>query len=314
MKIKMKEEYLTTELRSAIIKTIVFFDLFNYPLTRWEIWQNLPIKIELIELEKALDELITQEKTIELYNGFYFLAGRQDLFCIRQKRYNYTNHKIKIARWASYLFRLLPSVKLVAVSNLIGHHNLRDESDIDIFIISSPRRLWLTRFFCTGLMKLANMRPNSKRKRNKICLSFYASVDGLAMENLRFTPHDPYFDHWFLGLYPIYEKDNLLAFLRFKNDWLKGAFPNSLLLKDTFPDNYFHRSWSEWIFFGWGDLLNWCTKKIQMLIMPKRMRELAAADAGVLISDTVLRFYMNDRRAEFYKNYHDCLAKLDIYE
>jgi len=32
-------------LREAVIRAIVFFDLFNYPLTRWEIWQNLPIEI-----------------------------------------------------------------------------------------------------------------------------------------------------------------------------------------------------------------------------------------------------------------------------
>jgi len=310
----MERKYSTSELRAAIISTIVFFDLFNYPLTRWEIWQNLPLKIDLLILEAALDNFLEQEKVLETCDGFYFLTGRQELVSIRQQRYNYANYKIKIARRASYFFRLLPFVKLVAVSNLIGHHNLRDESDIDVFVVSSPRRLWLTRLFCTGLMKLANMRPNQKGKRNKICLSFYASVDGLAMENLRFAPHDPYFDHWFLGLYPIYEKDNLLAYLRFKNSWLKEAFPNSLLLKDIFPENYFHRSWGEWIFFGWGDCLNWCAKKIQMLIMPARMRELAATESGVLISDTILRFYLNDRRAEFYKNYNDCLSKFDIYE
>ena len=72
-----------------------------------------------------------------------------------------------------------PALKLVAVSNLIGHHNLRNESDIDIFIVSSPHRLWLARFFCTGLMKIANQRPTKYCKRNKMCLSFYTSVDGL---------------------------------------------------------------------------------------------------------------------------------------
>ena len=310
----MNQINLTPELRAAIIKTIVFFDLFNYPLTRWEIWQNLSIKVDLFVLESALDELMATEKILESYNGFYFLAGRQELFFIRQQRYNYTNYKIKIARLASYFFRLLPSVKLVAVSNLIGHHNLRDESDIDIFIVSSARRLWLTRFFCTGLMKMARMRPNSQGKRNKICLSFYASVDGLIMEPLRFIPSDPYFDHWFLGLHPVYDEDNMLAYMRSKNAWLKEVFPNSLLLKEVFPDNYFHRRIGEWIFLGWGDFLNWCTKKIQILIMPPRMKELAKIDSGVLISDNVLRFYMNDRRAEFYKNYHDCLAGFDIYE
>lgn len=310
----MSGNYLTKELREAILKTVVFFDLFNYPLTRWEIWQNLPIKIDLSDLEIALDNFLQQENILEVWDGFYFLAGRNELIKIRRERYNYANSKIKIARRASWFFRLLPSVKMVAVSNLIGHHNLRDESDVDILIISSPRRVWLSRLYCTGLMKLANQRPRQGNKRNKICLSFYASVDGLNMENLRLDVHDPYFDHWFLGLYPVYDQENILSYLHFKNVWLKEVFPNSLLLKDSFPDNYFKRSFGEWLFFGLGDVLDFISKKIQMLIMPKRMKELALKEAGVLLSDTILRFYLNDRREEFYKKYHDRLIKLDIYE
>jgi len=29
------------KIKEAVLKTIVFFDLFNYPLTNWEIWQYL---------------------------------------------------------------------------------------------------------------------------------------------------------------------------------------------------------------------------------------------------------------------------------
>jgi hypothetical protein len=134
------------------------------------------------------------------------------------------------------------------------------------------------------------------------------------MEKLRLNLHDPYFDHWFLGLYPVYDQENILSYLRFKNIWLKEVFPNSLLLKDSFPDNYFKRSFGEWLFFGTGDVFNFLAKKIQMLIMPKRMKELAVQESGVLISDTILRFYLNDRREEFYKKYHDCLIKLGIYD
>lgn len=310
----MNGEYLTSELREAIIKQVAFFDLFTYPLTTWEIWQNLSIKIDLPLLELALNEFVQNEDILETLDGFYFLTGRSEIVGIRQKRYNYTNNKIRIARQVSYIFRLLPCVKLVAVSNLIGHHNLRDESDIDIFIVCSPRRIWITRLFCTGLMKLANRRPTDHAKKNKICLSFYASVEGLNMEKLRFNPGDPYFDHWFLGLHPVYNKDNMVSYLRFKNPWLKEAFPNSFLLKDTFNEDYFKRSWGEWIFFGWGDFLNWISKKFQMLIMPKEIKKLASLNKGVLISDTVLRFYLRDRRGEFYKGYQDLLAKFNIYE
>lgn len=307
------QKHTNIELKEAVIKAIVFFDLFNYPLTRWEIWQNLILEIDLVDLEKIISEM-TENNIIFQKEGFCFLPGREELIDIRRERYNYANYKIKLARRASRLFKLLPSVKLVAVSNLIGHHNLRNESDIDIFIVSSPHRLWLTRLFCTGLMKMMRKRPTKECKRNKICLSFYASVDGLAMELLRFKPDDPYFDHWFLGLYPVYDADKYLAYLRFKNLWLKDSFPNSMLLKEKFPDNYFRRSLMEWISFGLGDFLNFLAKKIQLFIMPDTLRDLANKESGVVVSDSVLRFYLNDRRAEFHKKYYDRLTEFKIYE
>ncbi|MEI6836108.1 MAG: hypothetical protein WCK59_04720 [Candidatus Falkowbacteria bacterium] len=301
------------ELREAVMETLVFFDLFNYPLTHWEIWQNLKFESNLNILEDIINELVV-EKNIYQKEGFCFLPGREDLIEIRRARYNYANYKIKLARRASRLFRLLPSVKLVAVSNLIGHHNLRNESDIDIFVVSSPHRLWLTRLYCTGLMKIMNKRPTKQYKQNKICLSFYVSVDGLCMESLRFKPDDPYFDHWFLGLYPIYDEDRYLAYLRFKNPWLKNSFPNSLLLKEKFPDNYWQRTLLEKIFFCVGDWLDFVAKKIQIAIMPLTLKNLAKKESGVVITDSVLRFYLNDRRAEFHQKYYDHLANFKVYE
>ncbi len=300
-------------LREAVIRAIVFFDLFNYPLTRWEIWQNLPIEINFSDLDGMVN-LVVSEGVICEKEGFHFLPNREELINIRRERYNYANYKIKLARRASRFFRLLPSVKLVAVSNLIGHHNLRQESDIDIFIISSPRRLWLTRLFCTGLMKITHQRPTKQCKRNKMCLSFYASLDGLAMESLRFKPDDPYFDHWFLGLYPVYDDNRYLSYLRFKNLWLKNSFPNCLLLEEKFPDNYFKRSFWSWSFFYFGDLLNLLAKNIQLTIMPARLKNLVNKQSGVVVSDSVLRFYLNDRRAEFHKKYYDKLTHFNIYE
>ena len=301
------------ELREAVMKVIIFFDLFSYPLTRWEIWQNLKLETDLGTLENVVNEL-DFENIISQKEGFYFLPGKEDLVATRQQRYNYANYKIKLARRAASLFKLLPSVKLVAVSNLIGHHNLRNESDIDIFIVSSPSRLWLARLFCTGLMKIMRRRPTKQCKRNKICLSFYASIDGLNMESLRFKSDDPYFDHWFLGLYPIYDEDRYLSYLRFKNPWLKDSFPNSLLLKEKFPDDYWRRNLMEWVLFLSGDILNFLAKKIQLAIMPADLKKLANQESGVVVTDSVLRFYLNDRRAEFHKKYYDRLADFNIYE
>jgi len=301
------------KIQAAILRTIIFFDLFNYPLTNWEIWQYLNLEINLVLSEKAVADLVLVG-TLSQKDGFYFLPDREEIISIRRERYNFANYKIKLARRATKLFKWLPSVKLVAVANLIGHHNLRNESDIDIFIVSSPNRLWLTRLFCTGLMKITKQRPTKECKRNKMCLSFYASADGLAMESLRFKPSDPYFDYWFLGLYPIYDNDKYLAYLRFKNPWLKESFPNSLLLRENFPDNYFSKNWLDLVLYYGANILNLWAKKIQLMILPKKLKELVNKNAGVVLSDQILRFYLQDKRQEFLDKYNQRLAEFNLYD
>lgn len=299
--------------QEAVLKTVIFFDLFSYPLTNWEIWQYLKLEISLGVLESAVTDLVLAG-SLEQKDGFYFLPGRAEIIEVRRERYNFANYKIKLANRATKLFKWLPSVKLVAVANLIGHHNLRNESDVDIFIVSSPNRLWLTRLFCTGLMKITRQRPTKECKRNKMCLSFYAAADGLAMESLRFKPSDPYFDHWFLGLYPIYDNDKYLAYMRFKNPWLKNSFPNSLLLRENFPDNYFSKNLLDKILYYGANILNTWSKKIQVAIMPKILKDLANKDTGVVLNDHILRFYLKDKRQEFLDKYNKRLAEFNLYE
>lgn len=299
--------------QEAILRTVIFFDLFNYPLTNWELWQYLSLEINLGLVEVETDKLVA-DNILQQQDGFYFLSGREELIDIRRERYNFANYKIKLARRATKLFKWLPSVKLVAVANLIGHHNLRNGSDVDIFIVSSANRLWLTRLFCTGLMKITRQRPTKECKRNKMCLSFYAATDGLAMEALRFKPSDPYFDHWFLGLYPVYDNDKYLAYLRFKNPWLKKSFPNSLLLQEKFSDNYFSQNFVDKTLFHIANVLNLVAKKIQLQIMPKKLKDLANCDTGVVVNDQVLRFYLKDRRLEFLEQYQKQLATFNIYD
>jgi hypothetical protein len=299
--------------QEAVLKTIIFFDLFSYPLTNWEIWQYLNLEISLSNLEKEVADLVLNN-SLEEKDGFYFLPGKQDLINIRKERYNFANYKIKLAKRAAKVFKWLPSVKLVAVANLIGHHNLRNESDIDIFIVSSPNRLWLTRLFCTGLMKIARQRPTKVCKRNKMCLSFYAASDGLAMESLRFKPNDPYFDHWFLGLHPVYDNDKYLSYLRFKNPWLKKSFPNSMLLKENFSGDFFSSNWLDRFLYHGANWLNGLAKKIQVIIMPKVLKDLANQGTGVVLSDQILRFYLKDKRRDFLDKYHERLAEFNLYD
>ncbi len=310
---KTNSSLIVNEHQRALLKSLVFFDLFSYPLSLWEWWQSLEIKINLKEFSETADYLL-ENGQVERREGLYFLPGRQEIVFERRRRYNFTNQKIKLAEKATRLFRLIPSVKLVAVSNLIGHHNLREGSDIDLFIISSPGRLWLTRFFCAGFMKILRWRPRQGDKQDKICLSFYAATTGLAMDSLRLDGGDAYFEHWLMGLHPICDKGRYLDYLHYKNPWLKELFPNSYLLRESFPTDYFSRNFLDRLLFSVANATEPVVKKIQFKILPRVLADQVGKGTGVILSDHLLRFYLDDRRLELQNRYLDKLASLGLYD
>jgi hypothetical protein len=264
------------ELRGAIIKTIAFFDLFDWPLTASEICTNLDATPPLAEVMGVLDKETAADhsganRAIVQQDGFYFLAGRPAIIASRQQRYNYFVRKQKIARRFARLFSLCPWVRTVYLSNVIGSYNLRDGSDIDFLIVSRPHRLWLSRLYCAGLAKVLNRRPSPRRKRNRICLSFYISADRTDWSDLRLPGGDPYFDYWRKNLVLLYNKDKHPA---------AAARPSA-----------------------GGDFWELAAKKLQLKIMPPALRAAINNSDGVVVSDSVLKFYIRDRRREYAEKY-----------
>lgn len=278
------------DLKEAIIRVIAFFDLFDHPLTAYETWTQLDERFELSEIIGFMDKDIAGLAPIfGRKNGFYFLAGREDIIDIRQKRHNYSARKIKIARLFTCIFSFLPFVKMIALANSLGQHNLRDESDIDLFVVSAPRRIWLVRLYCTGLAKILNCRPNAKNKKDKICLSFYAASDHLCLDDLRLRGEDPYFDHWRRSLVLLYNKDKIFERFLAANK-LSSELPAAEI--ETFPKSGIFWDKSEGL-----------AKKFQLAIMPAGLRSNMNNSDGVVINDSILKLYQRDRRREYAEKY-----------
>lgn len=302
-----------SEIQIGIIKTLIFFDLFLHPLTAYELWRYLNLKTSFAEVESESRTLF-EKSFLAMKDGFYFLPGKENLVNIRHERYHFTNRKLNIAFQAVKLFKLIPTVKFVALSNLIGRHNLRDGSDIDIFIITKKNRVWLTRLFCAGSMKLLGRRPTLKDKRDKICLSFYVDEDNLDLGTLTNGPTDYYFQFWLAGLYPLYDHSFYHQRLMLANSWLKTYLPNGDFLLNN---NAYRESTNTWrskvfnnnIIYRFLDLIEYWSQAIQWKIMPNKLKEKANIDSRVIIRDGVLKLYLIDRREEFRKRYEEEVKK-----
>lgn len=325
------EEKEKTDLQKAIVSAVAYFDLFDFPMTDSEIFRSLGVKADLSKVQEILTALSlrgprtmrgtkqsrqsmlseTASPLNEVYNGieietkdgFYFLKGRGGIIETRKERRVFYDRKIKRTVKIIKLFKFIPWVKMIAVSNIMGVNNLRDESDIDLFIITQDKRIWLARFFCASLAQLLGLRPKKGDMRDKICLNFYVSEKTIDLRNFMIDESDIYFVYWFLGLAPIYDRGGVYKRFIEANDWIKKYLPNSSFVENNKREEF---RLSNYTFafldflFGWSEGL---FRKLQLKLMPKEMKELMNKDTRVVINDKVLKMHVNDRREIYRKKY-----------
>jgi len=296
----------------AIVETIAFFDLFSYPLTGFEVWKYLSMKCELGEVLEILGGRMRGGSTpklgvepllgIEEKNGFYFLAGREEIIRERMARYNYTDRKFKRAVLLARIFKSIPWIKMIAVGNIIGTHNLKKESDIDLFIITEENRVWLTRFFCILITKILGLRPKPENMQDKICLSFFISEEAMNLEKLMLPDgSDIYFIYWLAGLVPVYDKDGIYNKFIGANGWIKNYLPNWGAGEVNYrrdAGRSFSRFYRDVVDMFFGGLER-RIKEIQLEIMPRQIKDIMNIDSRVVASDKIIKLHVNDRREEY---------------
>lgn len=286
------------EITEAIVKAIAFFDIFDYVLTDFEIWRALNVKCEFTDVVEALENI---GSVVENKNGFYFLAGREKNIVEKLSRYNFTGRKFKRAILVSKIFRFIPWVKMIAVGNLIGAHNMKDGGDIDFFIIAEKKRVWIARFFCAGMAEILKLRPKDGNSRDKICLSFYASESSMDLSGLMHGKQDAYFIYWLAGLVPIYDvggsyekfiKANCGILSNLPN-WNPAIHSRQRLVK-PFLSGFYH-DLADLLIGG----LEARFKKAQIELLPPKLKNLMNQDSRVVVNDEIIKLHANDRREEY---------------
>lgn len=308
------------KLNQAIIRTVAFFDIFQYPLTMLEIWQYLyGQQASLGEISSALEDLTANNK-LGSKNGFYFLAGRGELVDIRQVRSNLAEKKFQIALRAARWISWLSTIKLIAVCNNLAFSNAKKDSDIDFFIAVSSGRLWLSRLVITLFIHLLGLRRYGQKIADRVCLSFYITDQNLNLEDLTLKPQDPYFDYWLAALVPIYGQEFYEKFWQ-HNPWLKSllpqAKPRQTISRRIIAPNFYIKiseAITGWVINGFlGDFLEKTSRLMQLKKISSSVKNRQLQNQpGVIVSDSILKFHDHDRRQEFLKLWKECLKNLSV--
>ena len=211
------------ELKKAVLSTLAYADIFDYPLRENEIYRFLisDIRYQILDVSKGLKEL----PEVSQKNNFYFLKEREHLVLLRKKRERWSRKKLKIAKQVARCLKLIPTIKMVAVTGALAMENSNENDDIDLLIITSKSRLWLTRFLTVILLELvANRRhPADKEVKDKICLNMFLDEGHLEVPK---KEQDLFSAHEVCQLKVLWDKNGIYQKFLKANLWSKKFLPN----------------------------------------------------------------------------------------
>ena len=208
-------------LKQSILATLAYHGIFNYPLNSEEAFKYLIENNSSRDAVKRALKDLQSGKYIQKESNFYSLARSKNLSNQRGIRQRYSRDKFRKALFFSKILKLIPTIKLVAISGALAMENSSKSDDIDFVIITSQQRLWTTRLLCNLILLPYKRNPKSNTQNNKACLNLFISEN-----HLKITNENLYTAHEICQMKPVWDQsDTYNRFIK-SNLWVKEYLPN----------------------------------------------------------------------------------------
>lgn len=239
-------------LERAILLTVLYADLFDYPLSEDEVYRQLAGRTaERAVFEHALHTLVGPY--LSCTRGYVVWKGREQLVSMREHRQQAAPALWQIAaRYARWL-AWVPFVRMVAVSGSLAVENAEAHGDIDLFCITDARRLWIARLFIVPLSKLTRLFNTTFPLY--LCPNYILALNALTVSHRNlFTAHEV------TQAVPLWGNAAYQRFLN-ANHWVTDLLPHSRVSDRLHhlsePSRPWLTRWTERLLHGrTGDALN----------------------------------------------------------
>ena len=282
------------QLRKDILMTIAYYDVLDYPVTVFEIWKYLsnskqeeaPESVSLAEVVKGIsDERL--KRLVESRAGFFFLKGRSDLVGQRIRRQKISQGKLKKLMRAASILRLVPFVRMIAITGRLAMKNAEPQSDLDILVVLKAGKIFTGRTLVTILVHLLGMRRYGKKVADRICLNYFITT-----RSLEISMKDMFAASEYFFIFPIFGFKTFRKFQK-HNAWIGmhkpnytvDLLPNIRMLRNSRRTRWIRRI-GEWILKPGiieDYLASWQIKRIQKNPLTHAPGSMVVADERALI-------------------------------
>jgi hypothetical protein len=206
-------------LEEAILRTILYADVFNFPMRIEEIHHFLlnsyavsqPQIAQLIQQSPILRQHVEQNQA-----PYYVLRGRSELIAVRTERER-ASQKLwpQAVYWGRWLARL-PFVRMVAITGALAVHNAaHEDDDLDFILVTQANRVWTARALAILLVRIG------KVFRVTICPNYVVAETNLAQSR-----RDTFMAHEVVQMIPLYGHPTYNQF-RADNRWVEEQLANA---------------------------------------------------------------------------------------
>lgn len=251
-------------IRRAIALTVLYADLFDYPLTVEETYRRLvEIAPRRGRFERALESMVGDR--ISRRDGYLTWKGREHLVEVRRRRETVSRDQRRVAeRYAGWL-RWIPFVRMVALSGALAQNNAQAHGDVDVFCVTDPDRLWLTRLWLVPLARFT--RAVDRWCPLDLCPNYLLTTATLEVDSKNlFTAYES------VQADPLWGGAVYRAFRR-SNDWITAYLPQTRGVSE--PADEAHKPELtraiEWVLGGrLGDLLDRGLHRLSLALFRRR--------------------------------------------
>lgn len=291
-------------MEKAILKTLIYADIFDYPLTLFEIHKWLiGKKATLRQVEFAIGGLVQSEKC-KVKSGYFLLPKREGLVSKRKRREKQSAVYLKKVRLIVRLLKTIPWVKLVGISGGLAMENAEKSDDIDLFLVTAKNRLWISRLLTLAILAMTGQRrtvKDSKRQAaGKLCPNIFVEEDQLSQMS-----QDLYLAHEILQMQLLWQRDNVYGKYLEENDWAFEFLPNWVgsLSSRRRSGSTSERELDNWIPASAGMTMEKLAKWLQLKLMsqPKGMER---------ILNGAVYFHPDDYRLKVLSEYQRKIRKI----
>lgn len=300
------------KLKQEIIKTLLYFEVFSFPLRKEEITRFCSIKVSEDDMDRALTGLLADQSIYQF--GQYFMVSKQKKWVDdRETKRGISGKMMPKARRNALIISQFPFVRGVAVSGSLSKDSADEQADIDYFIIARSGRLWICRSILHVFKKLTYLTG----KQHQFCMNYFLDEDELELKDKNiFTAVES------ITVIPLYGAISHRLFFDC-NAWLGDYFPNSYPQIKLNGQINNHRSrlkaLTESLFPSkFGDWINRFLLKITMWWWQKKFRAkgypMQFFDHDFRSTPGESKNHPNDYQRRVLAAYHEKLHKAGMWE